>query len=339
MKAILALALLLSLSGCSKYNGDKLFDKYQQRLARVLELDAGAEPLPAVTLLPAERDLKQPLPDLRLDMFDAYSTRRCGLDLLVGERNSSLGKVYTASKQLSYELRFLHQLQLCLQQEWQNTALLSELQQIYQQKQQSIGIAFQNMLLTDNTLRKELLGIRQTLPLHDVAGISETRQALTSLVQLQQMIEQQDWQAAQSIDIEQQLQQFYKFNFLSQLQFSLRSSSHHLQQINLLLQPVTPEQLCLKKADRQQLDILTNLFQKFFIGEVQQYTVNLQNYQQQLWPLLSQLYRDTELHPALQQRFDGSYQQMQDQLSEHVKWWQALNARCPLQLTTAAQKT
>lgn len=336
MKAILALALLFSLSGCGKYDGDKVFEKYQQRLTRVLELDAVAEPLPAVALLPAERDLKQPLPDLRLDMFDAYSTRRCGLDLLVGERNSSLGKVYTASKQLNYELRFLYQLQSCLQLEWQDTALLTELQQVYQQKQQSIGIAFQNMLLTDNTLRKELLGIRQSLPLHDVAGISETWQALTSLVQLQQMIKQQDWQAAQSIDIEQQLQQFYKFNFLSKLQFSLRSSRHHLQQVNLLLRPKTPEKLCQKSPNRQQLDILANLFGKFFVGEVQQYTVNLQNYQQQLWPLLSQLYQDTAVYPALQQRFENTYQQMRSQLSEHVKWWQALDAKCPLQLTTAA---
>ena len=336
MRAILALALLFSLGACSEYNGDKLFDKYQQRMARVLEQQASAEPLPAASALPAERDLKQPLPDLRLDMSDAYATRRCGLDLLVGERNSSLGKVYTASKQLNYELRFLYQLQLCLQQEWQNTTLLTQLQQVYQQKQQSIQIAFHNMLLTDNTLRKELLGNRQTLPLTEVSGISETWQALTSLVQLQKMIAEQNWQGAQSIDIEQQLLQLYKFNVLGRLQFSLRSSKHHLQQLNQMLHPVPPVQLCQKTVDRQQLEILANLFRKYFIAEVQQYTANLQHYQQQLWPLLASLYQNTAVYPALEQRFEGTYLQMRSQLAEHVQWWQNLNSQCPLQLTTSA---
>lgn len=325
--------LVLSLAGCSDYNGDKALKKYQQRLARVLDIDSENLPLPYAAELTAPRNLKQPLPDLRLDLTDAYATRHCSLDTLIGERNSSLGRVYSASKQLNYELRFLQQLQQCLTQSWDNTALLEQLQQVYQLKQHSVQLAFNNMLLTDDTLRKELLGIRDSLPLNNVAGQSETWQALTELNLLKQFISEQNWQAATAVDIEQQLQLLYQYNFIGRLQHSLRQSSHQLMQLNLMLKTITPEQLCQPRPDKQQLEILSNIFSKFFIAEVQQYTVNLQGYQQQLWPLLEQLYKDTPLYGALQQRFDGNYQSMRRELTSHVRWWQTLNSQCALQLT------
>lgn len=333
MKRWLLPLLALSVTACSKQTGDDVFQTYQQRLARVLDVTQVETEVPAAAVLTEPRDLKQPLPDIRFDLTDTLATRRCGLDTLIGERNSSLGRVYSASKQLSYEVRFLSQLQQCIGLHWDNIALLSQLQQVYQQKQQSAQIAFNNMLLTDDTLRKELLGARNSLPLTDVAGQSETWQALTELTRLKQLITEQNWQQAAQVDIEQQLQQLYQYNFIGRLQQSLRLSNHRLHQLNLMLESITPAQLCQPRADKQQLEILGNIFTKYFIAQIQQYTVDLEKYQQQLWPLLEQLYRDTPLYPALQQRFAGNYQHMRQTLSQHVKWWQGINSQCPLQLT------
>ena len=333
MKFWLLPFLALSLLACSGNNGDKVFKNYQQRLARVLATEVPQSPMPSAAALAEPRDIKQPLPDLRLDLTDTFATRRCGLDTLIGERNSSLGRVYSASKQLSYELRFLNQLQNCIGQSWDNTNLLTELQQVYQHKQDSVHIAFNNMLLTDDTLRKQLFGVRDSLPLNDVAGQNETWQALTELTLLQQFIHEKNWQAAAAVNIEQQLQLLYQYNFIGRLQHSLRLSSHQLAYLNLMLVNAKPEQLCQPRPDKQQLEILANIFNKYFIAQVQQYSVNLEQYQQQLWPLLSALYSDTPLHAALQQRFDGNYQSMRTELSQHVSWWQQLNRQCPLQLT------
>ncbi len=334
MKVWLLLSLLLSLSACGEYNGDKALQRYQQRLARVLDTPLPDAGMPAPATLIAERDLKQPLPDLRLDLTDAYASRQCSLDTLIGERNSSLGKVYSASKQLSYELRFLHQLQRCLQQNWHDTALLNQLQQVYQHKQSSIQLAFDNMLLTDNTLRKELLGIRQSLPLVTAPGLSETWQALTELNLLQQFIAEQNWQAASNVNIEQQLQLLYQYNFVARLQYSLRLTSHQLGQLNQLTQLHNAASLCPAGRSTEQLQILVNVFGKYFVKEVQLYTAELNRYQQQLWPLLEQLYQHTPLHQALKQRFEHSHSSMRDALHQHVNWWQTLNSQCPLQLNT-----
>ena len=332
MKLWLLPLLALSLIACSQDSGDKLFDNYQQRLARVLDADIAQQPVPAYAALAEPRDLKQSLPDLRLDLTDTLATRHCSLDTLIGERNSSLGRVYSASKQLSYELRFLNRLQHCLAQSWDDSALLNQLQQVYQHKQHSVQLAFHNMLVTDDTLRKQLLGVRDSLPLNNVAGHSETWQALTELNGLQQFISEQNWQAASQVNIEQQLQLLYQHNFIGRLQHSLRLSGHQLGQLNLMLASVKAEQLCQPRPDKQQLQILSNIFSKYFIAQVQQYTVNLQQYHQQLWPLLQQLYRDTPLNEALKARFDGNYQSMRRELAQHVRWWQDVNSQCPFQL-------
>jgi hypothetical protein len=327
------LLLVLSLSACSDYNGNKALNNYQQRMARVLDTDVPDTNLPlAATLIP-ERDLKQPLPDIRLDLSDAYATRQCNLDTLIGERNSSLGKVYSASKQLSYELRFLNQLEICLQKSWGDTELVEQLQLVYQQKQHSIQLAFNNMLLSDDTLRKELLGVPNSLPLNDVAGFNETWQALTELTLLQQFIAQKNWQAASKVDIEQQLQRLYQYNFVARLQYSLRLSSHKLAQLNTMVQSQNRNTLCPSGRDSEQLQILANVFSKYFATEIQRYTSALSQYQQQLWPLLDELYQHTPLGEALTLRFDQSYQTMRAELKTHVSWWQTLNSECPLQLT------
>lgn len=333
MKLYWLLLLVFNLIACSDNNGAKALQNYQQRFERVLDISHNNTALPDAAALAAQRDLKQPLPDIRLDLTDAYATRRCGLDILIGERNSSLGRVYNASKQLSYELRFLSQLQRCIALSWDNSILLIQLQQVYQQKQQSIDLAFTNMLLTDDTLRKELLGIRKALPLKAAPGFSETWQSLTELNQLKHYIAEQNWLAASQIDIEHQLQLLYRYNFIGKLQYSLRMASHQLGQLNLLSQAKTPAMLCPQQRDSEQLHILANVFNKYFVAEVQLYTSEISRYQQQLWPLLQQLYQNTALNTPLSLRFEKTYLDMRTELNQHVKWWQALNSQCPIQLT------
>ena len=335
MKAWLLPLLLLSISACSDKQGEQALDNYSERMARVLQLELPEQPLPDVTPLVPERDLKQPLSDMRLDLTDAYATRQCGLDVLIGERNSSLGKVYSASKQLSYEIRFLALLQQCLGEHWDNDALLSELQTVYHEKQLAIQRAFDNMLLTDDTLRKELLGVRKSLDVQDAAGYTETLQALSALSQLQLYLTQQNWASASDINIEQQLQVLYHYNFTARLQYSLRRLAHQLSELNQSLQQISATQLCPTANQTEQLQILSNVFAKFFIKDVQRYSGNLTVYQQQLWPLLQGLYQHTPLQPMLAERFEISYQSMRAQLKQHVEWWQAMDKQCPLSLHSA----
>lgn len=335
MKALLLPLLLISLVACSDNSGEQALTDYQQRLARVLKLEAKQLPLTPAAPLLAIRDVKQTAADIRLDLSDAYATRQCGLDQLIGERNSSLGRLYSASKLVHYELRLLNALDNCLRQTWSDPVLLQTLQQAYKSKQTDINIVLQNMLLTDSTLRKELLGTSQSLPLH-AAGFTETWQALTKLSQLKTYIADKNWSAASDINIEQQLQLLYQYNFIGRLQYSLRVSAHQLQQLNNLIQPVSAMSLCKNQRETEQLTILSNIFQKYYLANIQVYIGQLHKYQQQLTPLINNLYNDTPVAPMVEQRFVTSHQQMRQQLTEHVNWWQQLQSTCPITLQAGA---
>jgi len=330
-----SLALLvccLLLNGCSKPAGKAQLHDYQQRLNRVLQLDSDDIKLLPAAPLPGKNTLMAPLPELRLDLLDAFATRQCGLDQLIAERNSSMGRVFSASKRLHYELKVLNVLQHCVAKSW-DEPLQSQLATFYQQKQQSIHSAFSNMLLTDDTLRRRWHSSDTMLKPGDNSGFNESLAALQLLLNLQHAIQQQDWSAASSIDPEQALATLYQHDFLSRLQYSLRYSSSWFLAVNPALLSIEPSSLCVRSSNTEQLTILTTVFRKFFIAEVQAYLAELNRYQQQSWPLIAQLYQDTALMPVLEQRYQLQAEQLQQLLLAHVGWYQQLNRSCAVGLT------
>lgn len=329
--SVFSAVLCLPLTGCKDTAGTAELKDYQQRLNRVLALNSPAPSPAASPAFPAKSALQQPLPELRIDLLDAFATRSCGLDMLIAERNSSMGKVFTASKRLNYELRFLASLQNCLQQSWPEP-LKGQLTEIYQQKQQSISIALNNMLQTDDTLRKRWLAASQGVIAGTNKGFEESLGALQQLLDLKQAIAQQNWYGASQIDPEQALATLYRSAFLSELQFSLRYANSWFAAVNPALLKIDPASLC-PRGQTEQLTILSTVFRKYFIGEVQAYLAELNRYQQQSWPLMLELYQDSQMLPVLTERYATQAEQLQQQLLQHVAWYQQLNQRCPVGLT------
>lgn len=330
--SLMLLAGPLSLSGCSKPDSKASLTDYQQRLSRVLALDSvkvQVAPLPA---LPRPSELSQPLPDIRLDLTDAWASRECGLDQLIGERNSGLGRVFQPSMQLNYELRLLARLQACQQQDIE-PALQQHITVWLNQKQQTIAIAFNNMLLTDDTLRQQWHGSSQQLQPGQSVGFVDSSGALHNLIALAELIGRQQWQQAAEIDIEQSLAALYRHDVFGKLQSSLRYSAAWFNQLNPQLLALAPQSLCPRGQHTEQLSILTTVFSKFFINEVQAHLAELRRFYTESWPLVAELYRDTPLYPALQQRYQQPAEQLQQQLMLHVQWWQQLNQHCPVGLT------
>ncbi len=298
----------------------------------MLEIPLPALVIPAPPPLPAIRDLQQTLPDISLTLTQAYATRHCALDQLIAERNSSLGRVFRSSQQLHYELRLLYQLEQCQHYPWDNSELARLLADSYQQKQLSIIPALHNMLLTDETLRQQLTGQQQLLS-PAAAGLAETYQALNQLIQLQQLVTAQNWQQAARLDPEEALATLYRTQFIARLQYSLRYSLQWLTSLNQALETADISNICPTQRNNQTTDILANVLRLYFIGEVQSYLAELLHYQQQLLPVLQQLYKGTPLEQHLYQRFILPAEQLQQQTRQHVRWWQQLSAHCNTPLT------
>ncbi|WP_445426681.1 DUF3080 family protein [Alishewanella sp. HL-SH06] len=330
---LLSVATTLLL-GCSKPAGKAELADYQQRLTRVLALDKADISLLPTTPLPAKNSLLVPQPDLRMDLLDAFATRQCGLDQLIAERNSSMGRVFSVSKRLNYEIRLLAVLADCDQQDWPEP-LKQQITEVYQQKLAQINSVFLNMLQTDDTLRKRWHNSDSMLAPNDSSGFNESLAALQLLVELKHAINAKDWQRASQMDPERALESLYRYDFLSKLQYSLRYTRSWFVAINPKLQQISPSTLCTNNRNTEQLAILTTVFRKFFIGEIQAYLAQLSRFQQQSWPLLDELYQDTALHPVLTQRYLEQAEQLQRLLLAHVGWYQELNKVCPVSLTSS----
>ncbi len=319
---------VLLLSSCSD-PAISLMDDYSSRLERVLGLKL-QEPAPLdLEQLPSITDTRAEIKDSSITLVELVATRACGLDALLGERNSSLGKVMSPSQRLKYELQFLKQVQPCLTHPEIAADLQQKLAAIASGKALQINQHWQNFLQQDQTLRQQLHPYRSLSEPDSVAGVTETMQALHSLLALQKSIVQQNWQQASSINPELALEALYKANTLSQLQQSLRFSQNWLQSLNQQLDQVDLTAQCPIGKSSDKAEILNTILQQYFIGKVQVYLAQVDGAYQQLYPLLQQLYQDTALAQSIQQRFEVPNTELKAELKRHVFWWKKVQQQCP----------
>lgn len=308
-------------SACTPYP-ESLLSDYQARLRRVLPQAQLNESLQKAALppLPEVRTLTLPVPTATIDLTDMLALDVCDLETLIAERNSSLGKVQTDAGRLHYELRLLDKLGLCLStpalSKSLDTALVAKLQQIYQQKQHQLPVVFANLLSRDQTLRQQLAGSQRGVSSAQ-GGRAETLQALQQLNKLRQLIGQQDYQAASQININQALGALHQTQLLADLQHSLRLSQQFFLQLNSALATLSNSELC--RADR---NIRDNLLTQIFIGRVQAELARLDATVNELSAALLQLYQQHPLQPTIAARLLAPQQALQQQLRQHVAFWQ-----------------
>jgi len=269
-----------------------------------------------------------PLTDFKLDLLDTVASHSCGLDQLIGQRNSSLGKVQSISQRLQYEVALLTALPNCLT----DTALTEKLRQkltlVYQQKAAEMPLLWANVLHTDTTLRQQWLMAPDYLPLQHQAGLSDTLAALQQLVQLSQFVAAEQWRQLNQSNIEQPLAQLYQAGYLARWLHTLALHLSLLQQTNVALATVEWPKLCPKGKHRPEPERLQAVLLQVFIPKIQAELALLDGGYQQFWPLLTKLYQHSSNWPVLEQRFSTPLQQLKAELKHHVRWWQQFEQQC-----------
>jgi hypothetical protein len=146
-----AMFLFLAVAGCSPYSPETLLLDYQNRLARTLDTKGSATSLPQSSWTkPRPEQLQIALADLSVDGLDFLSLSGCALQITVGKRNSSLGKLAPPSQRLLLELEFLRLAPDCiaqLQVESGNEALISALEEATALKRRQLPARIFNALL------------------------------------------------------------------------------------------------------------------------------------------------------------------------------------------------
>lgn len=146
-----AMFLFLAVAGCSPYSPETLLLDYQKRLARTLDAKGSATSLPQSSWTkPRPEQLQIALADLSVDGLDFLSLSGCALQITVGKRNSSLGKLAPPSQRLLLELEFLRLAPDCiaqLQVESGNEALISALEEATALKRRQLPARIFNAVL------------------------------------------------------------------------------------------------------------------------------------------------------------------------------------------------
>lgn len=87
---------------------------YVETLGQSLEIDPDFSRIPTVTALPSKRARRLEMPEIDMGLMDFLSLYGCELQLVVGERTSTLGRVAHPGTRLDYHIKFISAAEDCL---------------------------------------------------------------------------------------------------------------------------------------------------------------------------------------------------------------------------------
>ncbi|WP_394211459.1 DUF3080 domain-containing protein [Enterovibrio calviensis] len=312
------------------------FSNYQQRLANVLD----TERLPlhkAVDIaLPRKRDLVLPLEDVRMGLLDAYELRECGLFQLVADRNSILGKVQDAFRQLDYEVKLLRTLERCLDLV-EDPTLTATLKEIQAHKRRQIQTVYWNTFIASDAWRKQLTPPSSAMiPPEAPLPHSDALLAITAYTNA--MIS-----PGSNLNIIAMQEPIEKQRYLGALFYSMDESTRWLNTITQQLERDDSQVICGANRDKTRLNYLRNVFDTFFVGDIQPYLSKINSLYLDVQPALEaldgQLPKTTPFLAYSDAYLGGAhYQDFQLSIKNHVGYWQSLFKRCQLQVGNQAKK-
>ncbi|MGY5449382.1 DUF3080 family protein [Agarivorans sp. MS3-6] len=299
---------------------DKLFNTYVARLNRVLAINITPPSRSDALVNFAWRDYQLAEPAVSLSLIDTMGLRQCGLDQLVFEKNSSLGKHASADRQLLWHNQIILSLQHCLQNQAISPALTHSLNAILSAKTQAIHTYWNNYLVNEPSLR-HLWTTPHTLNAHPVGAYRSMAGYLSSLQNIhQQFVNQQALDSAMLLAISQQLAKGPSILALLQ---ELHNATLWLNTVSKALK----QRAFSCRNNQQTFAILSNVLHKVYIPSVQEYLAQLDQSSNvlilQLAPLL-----DGQTVQTLLEQTKHAHHAFQQANKDHVKQWQRILNSC-----------
>jgi hypothetical protein len=332
--SLVATALLLStslLTGCNEwFNPEKaVFEKYNQRLANVLDTsESELEASPAVTI-PDKRELFQELPRLSLGLLESYQLRQCGLFNLLAEKNSQLGKVQDAFYDFDYQTNLLRTLNGCLSDYPLSDEENTKLNGLYDQKWHHLTVHLDNMLLTSDAMRKQLTG-SEWLPLESKDQVAHVRDAFLALDEMYQT-PYRTLSRLPDVTIVNYQEEIEKTRLVGRLYYTLIDATHWLEQTTHMLEANQDKIICGANRDTTQFRYLRNVFQTIYVAEVQPYMAYVDSTYQQLDGGLSLVEKRMQAHGA-NYGIEKAHDQFREETMKHVQFWKNLFKRCGVKI-------
>ncbi|MYM63233.1 DUF3080 family protein [Pseudomaricurvus sp. HS19] len=350
----LLLISLLLLTGCQpRHDGAALLDDYAWRMSNVFGFDWQAPALPVLQPpYPGRRQLQRSVTTTSINLLDFLKLSPCDLQRLLGERNSSLGKVMAESQRLAYELAFIESANRCIRQlqaDGDTSGLVQILSAAVRSKRASLADVHWNATWASpefQTLFSEAD--------HPVVA-SYWQQPLTELLEsLESLLggpgnwqpgAEESWQSLRSRR-EQQLGVVARGNYLGQLRREMFQARLYLQAVERQVRERQARRpVCLMQRLSDDGRVMQRVMLRSYIGEVQPLLSALDRRLLQLRPLLqASLQQQSGLPQPMADYWQqvwsedagSEWQAFRAAVASHTRMWQELLHHCGLQPGTPA---
>ncbi|MBA6413316.1 DUF3080 family protein [Parahaliea sp. F7430] len=321
IRLLAVLASCLTLSACDSQDPRAPFDTYLTRLARPLEQERPAIVIPNSPRLPSRSELRSELPSTRLDTLDFLALSGCKVQITIGKRNSSLGRMASASQRLLLELEYLELAPECIEhmQGAGKTELAKILRDAYELKQSQLATRIFEATLVGPEFRQFWRKPAQLkdYPQQTSSQVISTLNAIT--------LDVQRWLAgdyrADNQHFELQLSDINKGDGGSLLE-ALALQSGSLEAADRMLNTAIDNgPLCSNMLRPATADILPRVVQKHFVQGIQPWSAALEQRRFELFTALQQL------EQALSAALPEVYQQWQRERMQLSAYWAAAPKR------------
>ncbi|MCC5865203.1 MAG: DUF3080 domain-containing protein [Wenzhouxiangella sp.] len=340
MRVLIVALAAIGLVACNPFaQPDSMLDEYNQRLARVLNVEPQSTPVPTAPAFPRLRDRVLEIEPISLSMLDFLRLYGCELQFVVGERNSILGRVAHPLTRLDYERRFIIAAESCAEG-LEREALAEQLTEAVAQKRASLPDAAWNAVWGSREIERHFARSRGALPV----GLDRYQVSASALhaALLEHRIQAlSNGELEHDLAILDDIYQRWLYDPLAGQ--ALRSAILVATRLNdasdLIEQRLGERPLCRDGRANRQAEIMRNMFSAVYAAEVQPYLADVQRVRRDLLPPLLALARLRDSSPSdsferyvltvLDDSNENSHWQAFDQaIARHTRAWQRLLDQC-----------
>lgn len=340
---VTAALLALLLTGCYPGNPDAVYQNYLQRLGRTLDMPAPAVSPGVLPPRPRPGDIKLAITPGKLDALDFLAISGCAVQVTIGKRNSSLGRMAKPSQRLLLELEYLELAPECItyQRQQGRTEIADTLQEAWLLKRQQLPALIFNATLGSPEYRSfwRANAVDSSYPENSGSSVITALEAINVLAGR--------WLAgnyrADNLQFELHLSEIAAGDGGTLLAALGRQNNWLEAADRLLAQRMDRGPLCSGEFRPDAAQILPNVISKYFIGEIQPLSAALGQRFHQLLPPLAQL--ETAVTGVLPPAY-LEWQRQRDTLLDkfytaprrHVEKVQAVLAPCEQNPATTGDK-
>jgi len=321
------------MAGCTEQPRD-IHLEYQNRLSNIVNKpQVKAEKLSNISQ-PMLEQLNES--KISVGVLQLAQLNKCALSTLIAEHNSQLGKLATPASKLIYQIEFIKAAPACLK-------ILDETSNTYQQinaslidKKTLLTKHFKHFLYNDVELKKTWQLTHYELGTN-FNGLVETELALKRIATIKEQIDARNYQDINTQHIYKSLEQLNHFNFNQALITASRNQTH-LNDLttNYLKNNIELNTLCDPLKNKKQAQVISNIFKKFYLEQLQPYQSQLTGALERLMPYYQTLWgdsidnQDNLSNLLLDKSTDNLLNRLKESAKHHVVWWQGFYKQCEI---------